>query len=127
MINFQLNLKIILFSSFTETQTLSLCRHHLVKGYIHKSVDTDVIIEASKIVMAGGTWYNKEQQEEIKKLMNLPKNALLTSREKDVAWLGKQGVSREEIAKELNISVNTVDTHLQNIFQKLDIKSMREL
>lgn len=46
----------------------------------------------------------------------------LTRRERDIVLLVQRGASNKEIAEELNISVNTVKMHLQNIFGKLNIK-----
>ena len=52
---------------------------------------------------------------------------LLTPREKEVAALAALGLSNEEIAKELGISVKTVKAHLSLVFQKLGVKRRSEL
>ncbi|MBD77706.1 MAG: hypothetical protein CL840_02040 [Crocinitomicaceae bacterium] len=121
------HLKIIIFSSFTEPYILTLCRHKLVKGYVNKLVNLDVLAQAMETVFEGGTWYQPEQREEIKQLLELPKSDVITEREREIIGLAKQKKSREEIAEELNLSIKTIDSHLQNIYQKLDINSMREL
>lgn len=46
----------------------------------------------------------------------------LTRRELEIIFLVQKGASNKEIAGELQISVNTVKMHLQNIFGKLNIK-----
>nr|WP_236630094.1 helix-turn-helix transcriptional regulator [Thermus thermamylovorans] len=51
----------------------------------------------------------------------------LTQREKEVAALAALGLSNEEIAKELGISVKTVKAHLSIIFQKLGVKKRSQL
>lgn len=45
----------------------------------------------------------------------------LTEREQEVLQLITHGLSNQEIAEKLTISLNTVKTHLKNIFQKLEV------
>ena len=51
----------------------------------------------------------------------------LSSREIEVAKLAAKGYSNMEIAEELFISVETVKRHLSTIFEKLNIKSRKEI
>ena len=51
----------------------------------------------------------------------------LSSREIEVAKLAAKGYSNMEIAEELFISVETVKRHLSTIFDKLNIKSRKEI
>ena len=46
----------------------------------------------------------------------------ISKRELDVLGLMAQGLSNEEIAGKLFVSLNTVKTHSSNIFLKLDVK-----
>lgn len=50
----------------------------------------------------------------------------LTSRELDVLTLLVEGASSQEIMRELNVSKNTVRTHIQNILTKLQVHSRLE-
>ncbi len=57
----------------------------------------------------------------------IPDDALLmkyqiSKREIEVLQLVEQGLSNQEIARELFISVPTVKTHIANLFSKLDVK-----
>jgi len=51
----------------------------------------------------------------------------LTGAEARVASLAAEGMSDRQIAQRLNISVHTVETHLQHVYRKLGIKSRRDL
>jgi DNA-binding CsgD family transcriptional regulator len=51
----------------------------------------------------------------------------LTGAEARVASLAAEGMSDRQIKERLNISVHTVETHLQHVYRKLGIKSRREL
>lgn len=51
----------------------------------------------------------------------------LTNREKEIGKLLCEGLSRSEIATELTLSEHTVNTHLKNIYKKLNIGKVSEL
>jgi DNA-binding CsgD family transcriptional regulator len=51
----------------------------------------------------------------------------LTPREREVVQLLLAGLTNEEIAAELFLSTQTVETHLRNIYRKLGVCSFREL
>lgn len=51
----------------------------------------------------------------------------LTERAKKVAHLAAQDKSDMEIARELHISVRTVESHLYRVYRKLNIRSRHEL
>jgi DNA-binding NarL/FixJ family response regulator len=51
---------------------------------------------------------------------------LLTSREKEILLLIAKGEISKEIAHQLNISINTVNRHRQNILEKLNVNNSIE-
>jgi DNA-binding NarL/FixJ family response regulator len=51
---------------------------------------------------------------------------LLSTREKEVLQLIKKGFRSKEIADKMELSVNTVNRHRQNIFQKLNVTNAME-
>lgn len=56
---------------------------------------------------------------------NLEKTGI-SKREMDVLELIAQGLSNQEIADRLFVSINTVKTHSSNLFMKLDVKRRTE-
>ena len=51
----------------------------------------------------------------------------LSAREMEVAQLAANGQRNSEIARDLHISVRTVETHIKHIYAKLDVRSRVEL
>jgi DNA-binding NarL/FixJ family response regulator len=51
----------------------------------------------------------------------------LTPQESRVAALAGEGLSNEQIARAMVVSVKTVETHLHHVYDKLGISSRREL
>ena len=63
---------------------------------------------------------------------SLPSNhvtffANITKKEKEVLSFVCKGLSNSEIANKMNVSVNTIKMHLQNIYKKTDCKSRGQL
>lgn len=52
---------------------------------------------------------------------------MLTSRELDTALFMKDGLSNAEISERLGISINTVKSHIKNIYEKLKVKNRLSL
>ena len=61
------------------------------------------------------------------KSLATPRRISLTRRERDVADLAVQGASNAEIARLLAIRERTVETHLTNIFRKLNVRGRSAL
>jgi DNA-binding CsgD family transcriptional regulator/tetratricopeptide (TPR) repeat protein len=53
--------------------------------------------------------------------------ASLTAAERRVAELASQGMSNRDIAQALFVTINTVEGHLKQVFQKLSISSRKEI
>lgn len=102
-------------------------------GYILKSTTPDGYLEAIKDVQAGGSPMTPGIA---RRVLELFKNKLspdapakeynLTTQEKKVLQLLVQGKSYKMIAAELFVAVDTVKTHVSNIYSKLHVHSGTE-
>lgn len=97
-------------------------------GYVLKDVSSAELITAIETVYRGGTYFSSGASQVLFSELGKETPAItpsedepLTNREKDVLKLLAEGNSNKEVARELDISVRTVETHRQNIKAKLDI------
>lgn len=92
------------------------------RGYILKDVSSNEMITALKAVYQGKTYYSSGVTDI---LLNEKgkKEVPLTDREKTILRLLAEGNSNKHVARELDISVRTVETHRRNIKRKLDVKT----
>lgn len=92
------------------------------KGYILKDVSSNEMISALKAVSQGKTYYSSGVTD-ILLSEGSSKVVPLTDREKTILRLLAEGNSNKHVARELDISVRTVETHRRNIKRKLDVKT----
>lgn len=103
-------------------------------GYILKNTGKKELVEAIQAVAEGKSYYSNSVTEVImdsfknpaRKISN-PELAQLTDREKEVLKLIAKEYSTKQIAEELFISSNTVETHRKNIMSKINAKNMAGL
>jgi len=105
------------------------------RGYLLKvSPETDVM-EAVRAVATGKTYFSpgikkllvEEYVIEAQRRGVEDSYDLLSRREKEIFQVLASGKTNREIADLLYISVTTVETHRNNIFQKLNLHSLAEL
>ena len=100
-----------------------------VDGILFKSVDSVRISEAIRRVLEGGTYYcpYAERVRAQMKHSDEHKREELTLRELDVLKRISEGKSTQEIAQELCLSTNTVDTHRRHLLEKLGARNVADL
>lgn len=98
-------------------------------GYLHKSSDIQDIIYAIRMADRGGMVIPPAVASKVLQLfqgVDLSSEQALSKREMEVVELMAKGRSRKEIAELLFISPNTVDSHLNKIYQKLHVSTGNE-
>lgn len=91
-------------------------------GYLPKSVDVDVIVDAVRTVAGGGTAFSTEALRSIRVAPRRP-----TAREIEVVGLVVGGATNGEIGLRLGLSEKTVESHLRRLFDRYGVMSRTEL
>ncbi|MEL5894475.1 response regulator transcription factor [Bacteroides sp. GD17] len=100
-----------------------------VDGILFKSIDSTKIAEAIRRVLDGETYYCP-YAEHVRAQMRRSdegRREELTLRELDVLKRISEGKNTQEIASELCVSTNTVDTHRRHLLEKLNAKNVADL
>lgn len=105
------------------------------RGYLLKSSAGDELIQAIFTVQKGMAYFSPAVaqifQTGFARLRDTDhindRFELLTDRERQVYQLLAEGNSNKEIARRLNLSLHTVETHRWRIMEKLDLHSTAEL
>jgi DNA-binding NarL/FixJ family response regulator len=104
------------------------------RGYLQKNKGPKMIVDAIKEIMAGGTFFTHTFNSSIPGLSDRPLDDRevciireLTNRELEVFQLFGEGFETNDIAKKLNLSKHTIDSHRKNIKEKLKLSKNNEL
>ncbi|CDG84396.1 response regulator [Janthinobacterium agaricidamnosum] len=95
------------------------------RGYVLKDAPGKDIVFAIETVMSGGIYYSAALAQQLAR--PLIHDTHLTVREHQVLQHIAAGQSNKQIARELDLSVRTVETHRLNIKRKLGIEGQAEL
>lgn len=117
---------IIGLSTFNQQSFIQKMIDNGASGYVLKNANKEELMEAVSAVAAGKTYFSDEAASVLKHndLSNAP---VITRREKEVLDLIADGMTNNEIAKQLFISVSTVDTHRKNLLAKFESKNIASL
>lgn len=97
-------------------------------GYLIKTTSREALISALREVRAGGSPMSGNIARKVVQLLHQPKSALkpaeeLSKRENEVLALLAQGYLYKEIADALGIGLETVNTYIRRIYEKLHVHS----
>jgi DNA-binding NarL/FixJ family response regulator len=108
------------------------------RGYVTKTISTDELADAIRRVAAGDAVFSHRlagfvldafagaPAADVKPSFD-PELDQLTNREREVLRLIAQGYTYKEVAKELFISVKTVETHVSSVLRKLQLSTRHQL
>lgn len=122
------------FSVHCDSQTIMDAIHAGVNGYLCKRLGPDRMIAALDELVAGGsplsgsvarTMLQTISGAHLQKVAALP--ATLTRREEEILAEVVKGRMLKEITTALDISQGTVNTHMRNLYRKLEVNSRQEI
>ncbi len=125
---------IVVLSSYDDSKLVKEVLKIGADGFLAKKCAGEQIVEAIKTVSRGEKYFSEGIQQKIVSLFTNEKiddnsqdgtffNSL-TERETEVLKLIAQEYSTKEIAGQLFISVNTIETHRKNLIKKLRVKNV---
>lgn len=113
----------IYVTSFSDRETLERAKSTLPDGYIVKPFkDRDIISAIEMAVYRFSIQHNRE----FPSLQAIQPTYSLTAGEYEVMKLVWEGHTNQQVTEKLSVSINTVKTHLKNIFLKLDVSTRSE-
>lgn len=130
-------IKLLMLSMYMSEEFITNAIEAGAKGYLTKTTTQEEILNALKVINEGGEFYSDSVsnillKSFIKKTQNKVSDSkeqaiIPTKRENEILKHFAEGLSNKEIADRLFISIRTVESHKNNIMQKLDLKSTVEL
>jgi DNA-binding NarL/FixJ family response regulator len=111
---------IILYTGYGDRALLTEALDAGARGFVLKEAPLDDLLRAVKVVAGGGTYVDPVLAGVLASAAATDKLPALTQREREVLRLLADGLSNEEIGKELFISPETVRTHVRKAMNKLD-------
>lgn len=122
---------VLLDYGLNRTALLKFLAHYRISGILSPKMNPELLEKAMTVISAGQIWISNEYILDIMEVMNNPpgKTPLLslTPREKETVKLLAEGLLNKQIAKRLNVSEQTVKSHLYRIYKKFGVGNRTQL
>lgn len=123
-------LLIMAYTIFEDRDTVFAAIKAGATGYLLKGAPPRELIESLRELYQGGAPMSpkiaRKVLRELQQPGGVPKDDILSSREKSIVTGIAMGRSYKEISASLGISAHTVHTHIKNIYEKLQASSRSE-
>ncbi|HXY73778.1 MAG TPA: response regulator transcription factor [Dehalococcoidales bacterium] len=125
---------ILILSAYDNDQYISALLEAGAAGYLLKNIKGKELIDAVRAVHAGESVLHPKIARKVLNRLITPGSRIdsepavnvLSERELEVLKLAARGLNNRDIADQLFLSIRTVQAHLGNIFNKLDVGSRTE-
>lgn len=129
ILRFKPAIKILALSNYDELPYIQSMMDAGAGGFVLKSIEAAEMLNAVKAVLSGKLYYCSDVAVKLidsgqeKSLDAAHAKSILTSREKEVLKMIAMEMTNDEIAGKLHVAKRTVDTHRQNLINKLQAKN----
>lgn len=118
------NLKIIAVTSMPEVSWMERTRKIGIESFWYKDVSEETLIEIVERTLKGESIYPDNTPVV---MLGMAKSSEFTPREIEVLRLLTTGAGNDEIAEKLDISQNTVKTHIKHLLEKTGFETRTQL
>lgn len=118
------NLKIIAVTSMPEVSWMERARKIGIESFWYKDVSEETLIEIVERTLKGESIYPDNTPVVT---LGMAKSSEFTAREIEVLRLLTTGAGNDEIAEKLDISQNTVKTHIKHLLEKTGFETRTQL
>ena len=121
------DMKILVVSAYDDDIYVKGLLNAGVNGYHMKDQSLNDLKLAIQQILAGERWISSTLISKLTEPSKKPEETpALTQRQRTLLRLLHQGLDNKSIAKEINLSVKTVENHLTRLYQQLDVQSRLE-
>lgn len=120
-------LDVMMLTTFDETDKIFKALSCGACSYMSKRISLQKILEAVSIVSQGGSYMSPTIARKITNYYAPKKQHLLTERQMEIVEGIVAGKSYKMIAADLFVSIDTVRSHIKNIYKTLEINCKAEL
>jgi len=126
-------IKIIALSTHTDGKHVRGMLDAGTDAYVTKETVAAELLQAIRAVRRGRKYLSSDITDTVvdgyvkREIVDTTAMQLLSGREREVLQLIAEGLTSGEVANELHISTNTVDTHRRNVMKKLDVHTVAGL
>ena len=118
-------LRVLMLSMYDNPEYVQRALQAGARGYVLKDAPAADIVSAIQTVAEGGTYLSPAVAGRL--FRGQAPRPVLTPREAEILSALGRGHSSKQIARDLDLSVRTVETHRQSIKRKLGIEGQAEL
>jgi DNA-binding NarL/FixJ family response regulator len=123
----KLNIAIVNMYDYPEEKAMLFILYG-VKSYVNMYEGIEEFLKGLKCVRDGRDYVSPHIQDRINTLDEIPEeNNMITLREKEVADELNHGIRKEDIAKNLCVSLRTIEKHIENLYKLFSVESIIQL